>query len=127
MNSYLLAIIGLLVVFIVGGLFYRVTANDAVKKNKVPLDLVRFIIAGIGMYVIALSFIYLYQNVAIGDMTGVSKGLALGAILGVVIWGLPFFADADYLKGDATAKWTVFFNWIIAYLALGTVIGFILK
>jgi hypothetical protein len=122
-----LALIGLLVVFIVGSVFYRFAANKSVKQNKVPLNLPRFIVAGIGMYVIALSTIYLYQNLTLGSMTGLSKGLTLGLILGVVVWGLPFFADADYLKGDGASKWTVLFNWIVAYAALGAIIGLILK
>lgn len=125
-NNYLLAIIGLLVIFIVGAVFFRLAANETVKKNKVPLDIVRFLIAGAGMYVIALSFIYLYQNVALGSLTGLSKGLTLGLLIGLVFWGLPFFADADYLNGEARAKWTVLFNWVVAFVALGAVIGSIL-
>lgn len=126
MNNYLLALIGLLVVFIVGAVFYRLAASETVQKNKVPLDLTRFVIAGIGMYVIAFGFIYVYQNLTLGDLTGTTKGLALGLIIGLIFWGLPFFADADYLKGESRAKWTVLFNWVVAFVALGAVIGSLL-
>lgn len=128
MNQYLLALVGLLAIFIVGAVSFRLAANDNVKKNKVALDVPRFLIAGVGMYVIALAFIYLYNHVSFDtEVTGPLKGLYLALLVGIPFWGIPFFADADYLRGDSTAKWTVLANWLVSFAALGLVMGYFLQ
>lgn len=128
MNIYLVALLGLLAVFIVGFLMYGVLLKGSVAGNDVKLTLGRFIVAGIGMYVIALAFSVLYNNMSFANgAEGVTKGLYLGLLVGVPFFAVPFFADAPYLKGKDSVMWAVLVNWVVAFAVLGVVVGALLK
>ena len=125
MNDYLLAILGLLGIFIVGVICYGFLFKGFVgDDNAVKLTAGRFLVAGIGMYVISLAFIYLYKNVTIGDMTGVSKGIDLALLIGVPFLAVPVFADAPYFKSKKMGiEWAVIVNWVLAFVVLGIIVG----
>lgn len=124
MNTYVLALIGLLAVFIVGVIVYGVLFKASLKGDDVKLTLPRFIVAGIGMYVISLAFIWLYNAVSFTTgVEGVTKGLYLGLLVGVAFFMIPFFADAPYLKGKDSVMWTVIINWVLSFAVLGMVVG----
>lgn len=124
MNPILLSVIGLLAVFISGVVVYGLVGASSIGENKVALTVPRFLVAGAGMFVIAYSFLYLFNNVTLGDMTGVSKGLALGALVSIPFFAVPLFADAPYFKSSkAGIEWIVIANWVVSFLALGLVIG----
>jgi|GEM_PF-5926631 len=125
MNQYLLAIIGLLVVFIVGALCYGLLFKGFVgDDNAVKLNVPRFLVAGVGMYVLSLAFIILFKdmNFAAGS-TGALKGLYLGLWVGVPFFAIPLFADAPYFKSKPNLEWAIIANWVIALAVLGLVVG----
>jgi hypothetical protein len=124
MNEYVLALIGLLVLFVVGVICYGVLFKGFVgEENAVKLSVPRFLVAGVGMYVMALAFIMLYKKVDLGDMSNVMKGLELGLWLGVPFFLIPLFADAPYFKGKANIEWAVIINWVLGLAVLGVVVG----
>jgi hypothetical protein len=128
MNEYLVALIGLLTVFIVGFLMYGVFMKEMLKGNEVKLTAMRFVVAAIGMYVIGLAFTVLYNDVNFASgVTGITKGLYLGLLVGVPFFAVPFFADGPYLKGKDNVLWAVLINWVVAFAVLGIVVGAILK
>lgn len=127
MNQYLVALIGLLVVFAVGALSYGVLFKASLKDNAVALSLPRFVVAGIGMYVIALALTVLYNGFAFASgITGSMKGLYLGLLVGVPFFAIPLFADAPYFKVNDKVMWAVIINWVLALAVLGFVIGWLL-
>ncbi len=128
MNIYVAALIGLVVLLVAGFLFYGVFFKGSLKGNEVALTPTRTVIAAVAMYVISLAFIALYNDISFASgVTGVTKGLYLGLLIGVPFFGLPVFADASYLgKDNAKAMWAVLINWIVALAVLGIVIGAIL-
>jgi len=124
MNPYLLAILGLLGIFIVGVLCYGVFFKGFLAENTVKLTPVRFVVAGIGMYVISLAFIYLFNMTNVMDLTGVSKGLALALLVGVPFMAVPIFADAPYFKSNKMGmEWVLIVNWLLSFLVLGLIVG----
>lgn len=129
MNLYLVALIGLLVVFIVGMIMYGAVFKASLAENNVKLTVPRFIVAGIGMYIIGYAFAWLFQHVDMGSATGITKGIYLGLLLGIPFFAVPFFADSPYYKSANESKvmTAVMVNWVVALVVLGVVIGFILK
>ena len=128
MNQYLAAIIGLLVIFVVGFLFYGVFFKQTLKGHEVQLTFPRFIVAAIGMYLIALAFIVLYKDMNFASqVTGATKGLYLGLLVGVPFFAIPVFADGGYFKASDSVVWSVIANWVVALAVMGLVLGAILK
>jgi len=124
MNEYLLALLGLLGVFLVGAVVYGGLGKSVIGGNAVPLTPLRFAIAGAGMYIISLAFIYLFKNVTLGDATGVTKGIQLALLIGIPFTALPIFADGPYLAKNADGvTWTVIVNWLLALVVLGIIVG----
>ena len=125
MNDYVLAILGLLGIFIVGVICYGFLFKGFVgDKNEVKLTVGRFLVAGVGMYVVSLIFIYLFRHVTIGTMTGVAKGVDLGLLAGVGFMAIPIFADAPYFKsGKMGIEWAVIVNWLLSFVVLGIIVG----
>jgi len=125
MNQYVLAIIGLLAVFIVGVICYGLLFKGFIgDDNAVKLTPTRFGIAAIGMYVLALAFIVLYKDVAfMNNITGTLKGLYLGLWVGVPFFLVPLFADAPYFKSKTNLEWAVIANWVLSFVVLGIVVG----
>lgn len=126
MNEWLLALIGLLAMFVVGVIVYGGLFKAMVGDNAVKLTPTRFIIAAIGMYVIAYAFIMLMKNVELGDATGVMKGLQLGLLIGIPFFAIPLFADAPYFKGKMNIEWAVIINWVLSFAVLGMVVGWLM-
>lgn len=122
MNEFLLAVVGLLAMFIVGVICYGVIFKASVGDNAVKLTPTRFVIAAIGMYVIAFAFIRLFGMVTM-DASGVMKGLQLGLMVGIPFFMIPLFADAPYFKGKAGVEWAVIINWVFSFAVLGMVVG----
>lgn len=128
MNQYLVALIGLLVVFIVGSLTYGVLFKEQLKDDALKLTLPRFIVAGIGMYLIGWAFTVLYNAVTFSSgATGPMKGLYLGLLIGIPFFAVPLFADAPYFKGKDSTAWAIITNWVLAFAVLGLVVGYLLK
>ena len=125
MNEYLMALIGLLAIFIVGVVCYGLLFKGMIGENAVQLTPVRFLIAGIGMYVIAWAFIMLFNNYDAGDATSVMKGLQLGLLVGIPFFAIPLFADAPYFKPKMNMEWYVIANWVISFAVLGMVVGWL--
>lgn len=123
MNEWLLALIGLLAMFVVGVICYGMLFKGFVGENAVKLSVPRFLVAGVGMYVIAYAFIMLFKNVTLGDADGLMKGLQLGLMIGIPFFAIPLFADAPYFKGKANIEWAVIINWVLAFAVLGMVVG----
>ncbi len=124
MNQYLVALIGLLVVFVVGALVYGVFFKEAVKSNAVKLTGGRFVVAAIGMYLIALAFTVLFNDISFASgVTGAVKGLYLGLLVGIPLFALPLYADSPYFKADNSVTWAVIVNWVLAFAVLGLVVG----
>ncbi len=125
MNEFVLALIGLLAMFVVGVICYGALFKGSLgDENTVKLTPVRFAIAGVGMYVIALAFIMLYKKVDFGaDVTGVMKGLQLGLYIGIPFFLIPLFADAPYFRAKPGVEWAVIINWVLSFVVLGIVVG----
>lgn len=128
MNIYVVALIGLLVLLAVGYLSYGVVFKKSLTKHEVVLTPTRFVLAGVAMYIMSLSFIALYNDISFASaVTGVTKGLYLGLLIGIPFFALPLFADSEYMSKDhAHAMWAVLINWVIALALLGVVIGALL-
>lgn len=128
MNIYVVALIGLLVLLVAGFLFYGVFFKQSLKGGEVALTPTRFVIAGVAMYLISLAFIALYNDISFASgVTGVTKGLYLGLLIGVPFFALPLFADAGYLsKDNSNGMWAVLVNWVVALAVLGVVVGALL-
>jgi hypothetical protein len=124
MNTYLLALLGLLAVFIVGIICYGLLFKGTVGENAVKLTPGRFVVAGIGMYVISLAFIALFNDMNFAsNVTGAMKGLYLGLLVGVAFLMVPLFADAPYFKSRDGVVWAVIINWVLSFAVLGLVVG----
>lgn len=124
MNTYLVALIGLLAIFIVGFIVYGLLLKSTLKGHEVQLTLPRFVVAAIGMYIVALAFSVLYQDVSFASgVTGAVKGLYLGLLVGIAFFAIPLFADASYFKAKESVLWSVIFNWVAAFVVLGLVVG----
>jgi hypothetical protein len=123
MNSILLSIIGLLAIFIAGVITYGVLGKGYIGEDSVKLTPGRFVIAAIGMFVIAYAFQYLFKNVTLGDASGVTKGIELGLLVSVPFFAVPLFADAPYFKAKSGVEWVVILNWILSFVLLGIVVG----
>ncbi len=128
MSHYLVALIGLVAVFIVGFLSYGVLFKESLKDHAVSLTPTRMVIAAVGMYLLALAFTVLYQDVNfVNGVSGVMKGLYLGLLVGVAFFAIPFFADSPHLKAPNTVAWAVLVNWVLAFAVLGLVVGFLIS
>lgn len=126
MNQYLVALIGLLAIFIVGFLMYGVFFKGSLKDNEVKLTAGRFVVAAIGMYLIAWAFTVLFNAVTFASgVDGVTKGLYLGLLVGVPFFALPLFADAPYFKSSNSVVTAVLVNWVVALAVLGIVVGYL--
>jgi len=124
MNPYLLGVLGLLGIFIVGALCYGVLFKGFLQGHEVKLSLGRFLVAGVGMYVISLAFIYLFNMTSVMNTTGVMKGIELALLIGVPFMVVPIFADAPYFKSDKTGiEWVVIVNWLLSFIVLGIIVG----
>jgi hypothetical protein len=126
MNEYLMALIGLLAIFVVGVLCYGVLFKGFIGENAVKLTPTRFAIAGVGMYVIAWMFIMLFKNYDAGDVSSVMKGFQLGLMVGVGFFLIPLFADASYFKSKMNLEWAIIANWVASFAFLGIVIGWLM-
>ncbi|CAN5157546.1 hypothetical protein BH11PAT4_BH11PAT4_4330 [soil metagenome] len=126
MNEYLMALIGLLAIFVVGVLCYGVLFKGFIGENAVKLTPTRFAIAGVGMYVIAWIFIMLFKNYDAGDVSNVMKGFQLGLMVGVGFFMIPLFADAGYFKSKMNLEWAIIANWVASFAVLGIVIGWLM-
>ncbi len=128
MNQYLIALIGLIAIFIVGFLIYGVVGKESVKGHEVKLTPTRFVIAAIGMYIISLAFTVLYNDINfVSGVTGPLKGLYLGLLIGIPFFALPLYSDGSYLKTSDKVLWTVLLNWVVALAVLGLVVGYLVK
>lgn len=125
MNEFILALIGLLVLFVVGIICYgALFKNSLGDENVVKLTPVRFVTAGVGMYIISLAFIMLYKKLDFGaDVTGSMKGLQLGLYIGIPFFLIPLFIDAPYFKARPGMEWAVIINWVLSFALLGVVVG----
>ncbi len=124
MNQYLVALIGLIVIFVVGAVVYGALFKDAVKGSSVKLTATRFVVAAIGMYLIALAFTVLFNDVSFANgATGITKGLYLGLLVGIPFLAIPLYADSPYFKADNSTLWAVIANWVVALAVLGIVVG----
>lgn len=124
MNEFLLSVVGLLTIFLAGFLIYGFVAKEYIDTNSVPLTAARFVIAAIGMYVISYSYITLFNNISLGESTGIVKGIKLSLLIAVPFTVIPLFADAPYLRGNKPGMdWVVISNWVLAIVALGVVVG----
>lgn len=127
MSEYLMALIGLLAIFVVGVLCYGVLFKGFIGDNAVKLTPTRFAIAGVGMYVISWMFIMLFKNYDAGaDVSNIMKGLQLGLMVGVGFFMIPLFADAPYFKSKMNLEWAIIANWVLSFAFLGIVIGWLM-
>ena len=124
MNTYLLALIGLLGMFVVGVICFGFLFKSMVGDNEVKLTPMRFVIAAIGMYVIAWIFIWFFKNTMITGATGAMKGIELGLMAGIAFFTVPLFADAGYFKsGKMNIEWVLIANWLLSFVVLGLIVG----
>ena len=92
----------------------------------VKLTPTRFGVAAVGMYVIAWMFIMLFDRYTpTGDPSLIMKGLELGLMVGVMCFLIPLFADAPYFKSKMNLEWVLIANWVLSFLALGLVVGWL--
>ena len=127
MNEYLMALFGLLAIFVVGVLCYGVLFKSFIGDSAVKLTPTRFVIAGVGMYIISWMFIMLFKNYNAGDVSSVMKGFQLGLMVGVPFFMIPLFADAGYFKAKANLEWPVIANWVLSFVVLGMVVGWLIE
>src|SRR5579871_2141429 len=128
MSIYLAALIGLIVVLAVGAIFYGGLFKANLKANMVPLTPTRFVIAGIGMYVISLVFCVFYNHLYFASgVTGVMKGIYLGILGSLAFLIIPIYADSPYLKANQSITWVILGNWFVSFIVLGAVTGLLLK
>ena len=124
MNPYLLGVLGLLGIFIVGVVCYGFLFKSFLQGHEEKLSLGRFAVAGAGMYVISLAFIYLFKNTSVMNTSGVMKGIELALLIGVPFMAIPIFADAPYFKSNkAGIEWTLIVNWLVSFVVLGIIVG----
>lgn len=124
MNPYLLGVLGLLGIFIVGALSYGVLFKNYLADHEVKLSLGRFLVAGVGMYVVSLAFIYLFNQTDVMGTAGVLKGIELALLIGVPFMVVPIFADSPYFKASkAGIEWVLIANWLVAFVVLGVIVG----
>lgn len=125
MNTYLLALIALVAAFAVGFCIYGQLFKGPLGTAGEKLDTTHLAVASVTIYLSALAFIYLYDHITFGDYTGAAKGVTLGLLVGIGLFALPLFADSGFLKPDKDAQLAVTLNWILSFVVMGLVVGWL--
>lgn len=125
MNTFLLALIGMIAVFAVGFIFYGVLFKEALKGAAPAPTPIHLGSAAVGIYILAYFFIQLYSYTTFPDVTGPLKGLYLGLLIGVPFFAIPLFVDSPFFQAKPQAVYAVLFNWVVALIVLGIVVGFL--
>jgi hypothetical protein len=127
MNIYLLALIGLIVVFAVGYIFYGAIYKNALSDGEATkMEMGHIAQAAVALYISSLAFIYLYDMVTFDNgAAGVTKGLYLGLLVGVGLFALPLYTDSPFFKAREKSVMAVLVNWVVAFAVLGIVVGFL--
>jgi hypothetical protein len=124
MNQYLLALIGVIGALAVGYLFYGLLFKDVMKVEKAEFVPSTVAISLVAMYLSVLAFIMLYNDVTFNDSTaGAMKGLQLGLMAGIGLFGLPLFADRGWLNTSSQRVWVVLVNWVVTFAVVGLIVG----
>lgn len=124
MNGYLLALIGLIGMFAVGFIVYRLFNRDELAVEQQPKSMKKVVLSVLGLYAIALAFITLYDAVIFpSGALGMWKGLNLGFIVGLFGFVLPFLVDASHLRTQPVAIRAVAINWFVSFIVLGLIVG----
>lgn len=125
MNTYLLALIAAVAVMAVGFVFYGVLFKEALKDAASAPTQAHLASAIIGIYVLSYFFIQLYSHTSFTDVTGVVKGLYLGLMVGVPFFAVPLFVDSPFFQAKGQAVYAVLFNWVVSFMVLGLVVGYL--
>lgn len=125
MNIYLQALIGLIAVFAVGFVFYGVIFKEALKDSSPAPTPSHLGMAVVGVYLVAYFFIQLFGHTYFADTTSIQKGLYLGLLTGVAFFVIPLFTDSSFLKPKSEALYALLFNWLVSFIVLGLVVGFL--
>ncbi len=124
MNQYLVALIGLIAMLAVGYIFYGLIYKQTIATLGLPHSRNGIIMSIIAMYVVALVFTALYNDITLANgAIGMAKGLYLGLMVGIFIFGFTLFADAQYLSLNRRMVWAVIGNWVVSFVVLGLIVG----
>jgi hypothetical protein len=124
MHPLLLAFILVIAMLVVGFVVYGLIFKNALAGTTPALNAGRVIGAAIAMYITALTFIALYNDITFASGSiGINKGFYLGLILGIPIFALPLFTDHDYFATKNEAVWAVMINWIFSFAVMGILVG----
>lgn len=124
MNQYLLALIGLVVMFVVGFIVYRLFFGEALAAAEEQKSISKILLSVIGLYLVALGFIWLYDATLFpSGIVGMAKGLQLGFMVGVFGFVLPILIDGSHFRGTPAATRAVAINWFVSFITLGLLVG----
>lgn len=123
MNQYLLALLGFIIMLVVGFFFYGLFFKDLTKEAVKPTT-GRLAVSLIAMYLVALAYTIVYRNITFAsNVDGAIRGLYLGLLLSVPFLGLPLLIDGFYLKTKDNLIWLIVLNWIVSFALLGVLVG----
>lgn len=125
MNVYLLALISVIAAFAVGFVIYGQLFQGPLGTKGEKMDTNHILMATIMLYVSSLAFIYLFNHFTIEGYEGITKGVVLGLIAGIGMFALPLWMDAGFFKGSKDAKTAVILNWILSFIVIGVVVGWL--
>jgi hypothetical protein len=64
-----------------------------------------------------------FDHFSVTGMTGVTRGLTLGLLMGFGGFAFPLFADVGFLKAKQEAVTAVLLNWVLSFVVIGLVVG----
>lgn len=125
MNVYLLALIALIGAFCVGFVVYGQIFKGPLGTEGAKLEAGHLAFTSVLVYLSALSFIYIFDHLNIGDLSGVAKGVTFGLLTGVGLFVLPLLADVGFFKSTKEAQVAVAMNWALSFVVMGLLVGWL--
>lgn len=124
MNTYLLALISLIAAFAVGFVVYGQIFQGPLETKGEKIDPAHLLVTSILVYLSSLAFIYLFDHFNV-DMSGVTKGVVLGLLVGIGAFAFPIIADGGFFKAKKEALTAVTANWVISFALIGLLVGWL--
>lgn len=124
MNIYLTALIGLVVMFVTGAVFYMIIGQDVVKGIKVPRSGQSLAIALVTMYCTSLFFALIYRSTSFESMDeGWLKGTLMGVGVGLFFVTIPAYVDRHYYETKPGVLALILTTWTTTFALLGAVVA----